>query len=80
MTQDESHLQERYDRFSAKGLKPNLTRGNPSPAQLDLSTELLSLPSRKVKALCSRISWTARRKALRCEEAQSLLVRSANAS
>ncbi|MBV9625334.1 MAG: aminotransferase class I/II-fold pyridoxal phosphate-dependent enzyme, partial [Acidobacteria bacterium] len=33
-----------YDAFKAKGLKLNLTRGKPSPAQLDLSAELLSLP------------------------------------
>ena len=37
-------LQEKYDAFRAKGLKLDLTRGKPSPAQLDLSTELLSLP------------------------------------
>lgn len=37
-------LQEKYDAFRGKGLKLDLTRGKPSPAQLDLSTELLSLP------------------------------------
>jgi len=37
-------LQETYDAFRRKGLKLDLTRGKPSPAQLDLSTELLSLP------------------------------------
>jgi DNA-binding transcriptional MocR family regulator len=37
-------LQENYDAFKAKGLKLDLTRGKPSPAQLDLSAELLSLP------------------------------------
>lgn len=37
-------VQESYDHFKKKGLKLNLTRGKPSPAQLDLSTELLSLP------------------------------------
>jgi DNA-binding transcriptional MocR family regulator len=37
-------LQETYDAFRGKGLKLDLTRGKPSAAQLDLSTELLSLP------------------------------------
>ena len=37
-------VQESYDALKAKGLKLNLTRGKPSSAQLDLSTELLSLP------------------------------------
>jgi hypothetical protein len=37
-------LQQTYDAFRGKGLKLDLTRGKPSPAQLDLSTELLSLP------------------------------------
>ena len=37
-------LQEDYDSFKARGLKLDLTRGKPSPAQLELSTELLSLP------------------------------------
>lgn len=33
-----------YEALKAKGLKLDLTRGKPSPAQLDLSAELLSLP------------------------------------
>src|ERR1700689_4436420 len=40
-------LQARYDAFKAKGLKLDLTRGKPSPAQLDLSSALLSLPGAK---------------------------------
>jgi len=37
-------LQESYQAFQKKDLKLNLTRGKPSPAQLDLSAELLALP------------------------------------
>ena len=37
-------LREQYDAFKRRGLKLDLTRGKPSSAQLDLSTELLSLP------------------------------------
>ncbi|HKW65983.1 MAG TPA: aminotransferase class I/II-fold pyridoxal phosphate-dependent enzyme [Terriglobales bacterium] len=37
-------LQGAYHAFQAKGLSLNLTRGKPSPAQLELSEELLSLP------------------------------------
>jgi DNA-binding transcriptional MocR family regulator len=44
MIQVSDRLQERYDAFKRKGLKLDLTRGKPSPSQLDLSTELLSLP------------------------------------
>jgi DNA-binding transcriptional MocR family regulator len=37
-------LQAHYDAFRARAVKLDLTRGKPSPAQLDLSDELLSLP------------------------------------
>ena len=33
-----------YEELLTKGLKLDLTRGKPSPAQLDLSNELLTLP------------------------------------
>jgi len=36
-------IRQSYDAFKAKGLKLDLTRGKPSPAQLDLSAGLLSL-------------------------------------
>ncbi len=39
-----AELQESYEAFRNKGLKLNLTRGKPSAAQLDLSSELLALP------------------------------------
>jgi DNA-binding transcriptional MocR family regulator len=47
LTTNGQRLQARYDAFKAKGLKLDLTRGKPSPAQLDLSTALLSLPGTK---------------------------------
>jgi len=37
-------LQKSYEALKKRGLKLNLTRGKPSPAQLDLSAELLALP------------------------------------
>lgn len=40
----QKQLQENYGAFQARGLKLDLTRGKPSPAQLDLSAGLLSLP------------------------------------
>jgi len=39
-----SEIRARFDAFKSQGLKLNLTRGKPSPAQLDLSNALLSLP------------------------------------
>lgn len=39
-----SQIRQRYDAFAGRGVKLNLTRGKPSPAQLDLSNALLSLP------------------------------------
>ena len=43
LAQHERHKRN-YTELQAKGLKLDLTRGKPSPAQLDLSNELLSLP------------------------------------
>jgi DNA-binding transcriptional MocR family regulator len=40
----QKQLREDYDSFKARGLKLDLTRGKPAPAQLDLSAGLLSLP------------------------------------
>jgi DNA-binding transcriptional MocR family regulator len=47
MIQTESHLQQRYRHLKAKGLRLDLTRGNPSPAQLDITAEMLSIPLAK---------------------------------
>ncbi|WP_232835369.1 aminotransferase class I/II-fold pyridoxal phosphate-dependent enzyme [Actinocorallia populi] len=46
----ELHEQARqdYEAFKARGLKLDLTRGKPAPAQLDLSNELLTLPGEGV--------------------------------
>lgn len=43
-TTDLTALRASYEAFKAKGLKLDLTRGKPSAAQLDLSSELLGLP------------------------------------
>jgi DNA-binding transcriptional MocR family regulator len=45
-THGNQKVRESYDAFKARGLKLNLTRGKPSPAQLDLCTEMLSLPGK----------------------------------
>jgi DNA-binding transcriptional MocR family regulator len=47
VTASSQQLQADYDAFKARGLKLDLTRGKPSPAQLDLSAALLSLPGEK---------------------------------
>jgi DNA-binding transcriptional MocR family regulator len=47
VTASSQQLQADYDAFKARGLKLDLTRGKPSPAQLDLSNGLLSLPGEK---------------------------------
>src|SRR5271155_3391773 len=47
ITTNGQQLQARYDAFKARGLKLDLTRGKPSPAQLELSGALLSLPGAK---------------------------------
>jgi DNA-binding transcriptional MocR family regulator len=44
MTANDPEIRAGYNAFKAQGLKLDLTRGKPSPAQLDLSNELLSLP------------------------------------
>lgn len=43
-TQIPREVLEGYESFKQRSLKLDLTRGKPSPAQLDLSAELLSLP------------------------------------
>jgi DNA-binding transcriptional MocR family regulator len=47
VTSSNQQLQADYYAFKARGLKLDLTRGKPSPAQLDLSAALLSLPGEK---------------------------------
>ena len=43
-------LNEEYKRFVARGLKLNMTRGKPSPEQLDLSRDMLDVLSSKTEA------------------------------
>jgi len=40
----EARTREQYEAFRARGLKLDMTRGKPSPEQLDLATGLLTLP------------------------------------
>lgn len=42
---DLSALQQRYDGLKGRGLNLDMSRGKPSPQQLDLSAELLDIPS-----------------------------------
>ena len=44
LTELHSNLRAEYDELASRGLKLDLTRGKPSPAQLDLSNALLTLP------------------------------------
>lgn len=44
LKQTERQLAARYEEIKGRGLALDMTRGKPSPAQLDLSRELLSLP------------------------------------
>jgi DNA-binding transcriptional MocR family regulator len=44
LTDLHAHQVQAYDALVGRGLKLDMTRGKPSPAQLDLSNELLSLP------------------------------------
>ncbi len=43
-------LRTRYRELQAAGLSLDITRGKPSPAQLDLSNELLHLPGDDYRA------------------------------
>ena len=40
----EASTRDQYERFRARGLKLDMTRGKPSPEQLDLATGMLALP------------------------------------
>jgi DNA-binding transcriptional MocR family regulator len=48
LTATRSELREQYQRLTEAGLNLDLTRGKPSPEQLDLSADLLSLPGADV--------------------------------
>ena len=40
----EARTREAYDAFRARGLKLDMTRGKPSPEQLELASGMLALP------------------------------------
>jgi len=46
LKQEFQHLQAAFEQYKAKGLKLDMTRGKPSPEQLNLSNEMLSLPGK----------------------------------
>lgn len=48
LTATRSELRNQYERLAEAGLNLDLTRGKPSPEQLDLSADLLSLPGADV--------------------------------
>ncbi|WP_207841709.1 aminotransferase class I/II-fold pyridoxal phosphate-dependent enzyme [Williamsia soli] len=48
LTATQADLREQYQKLIEAGLKLDLTRGKPSPEQLDLSADLLSLPGADV--------------------------------
>ena len=48
LTATRSELRDQYQRLAEAGLNLDLTRGKPSPEQLDLSADLLSLPGADV--------------------------------
>lgn len=48
LTATQAELRDKYQRLTEAGLKLDLTRGKPSPDQLDLSADLLSLPGADV--------------------------------
>ena len=40
----ETRTRDQYDSFRARGLKLDMTRGKPSPEQIDLASGMLALP------------------------------------
>ena len=43
----ERHVHHEYEAVRARGLALDMTRGKPSPEQLDLATDLLALPGKR---------------------------------